>query len=100
MGLQLQAVFGGKPIHRDAKMHLALAEQGHLMQFGILVEVERGILVAQFCNRAAELDLVLPVGGGDRKAVNRRERLGLRLQLRAALRRRQRFAGRDVFEPS
>ena len=64
MGLQLQAIFGGKPIHRDAQMHLALAEQGHLMQLGILVEMQRGILVAQFCDRAAELDLVLAVGGG------------------------------------
>src|SRR4029077_8904194 len=49
----------------DLEMNLALSDQRHLVQLGVLFEVERWVFFAQLGDRSCQLDLVLAIGGLD-----------------------------------
>jgi hypothetical protein len=98
--VELQPIFGSESFHGNLQMNLALAEQHHLMQLGVLLENERGILLAQFRNRRGQLHFVLAVCGSDSEPINGRQRFALDLQLGAAFGSGQRFARDNVFEPA
>ena len=81
-------------------MHLALAEQQHLMRVVVLLERQRRIVLHQLGERSRELDLVLAVLEHQPDAEHRlRRRRTLDLH-DAALVGRDRLARLDAFEPA
>ena len=61
-------------------MDLALPAQRHLVQFGVLLEMQRGIFLAQLGDGRGQLDLVLAVGGLDAERIDRHKLLDLELR--------------------
>ena len=98
MGVELEAVFALQFFHRDLEMDFALPLQRHLLQFGVLVEMQRWVFLAQFGDGRGQLDLVLAIGGLDGEPIDRRELFDLRFR-RRLLAERQRIACRHAFEP-
>ena len=90
-----QVLAVAQPVERDLQMHIALAPQHHLAQFGVLLELERRVFVDQSADRAGQLDIVATLLGMDRKAVDRLRALGLRQGL-GLPRRGQHGAGTDL----
>ena len=48
-----------QPVDRDLQMNVALTPQHHFLRVGILLELEGGVLLDQFADRARQLDVVL-----------------------------------------
>ena len=79
-------------------MDFALAGQYHFMQFGVLLEMQRGVFLDQLADRGGEFHFVLAVGRFDGEAIDRRQKLHRRLG-RYGLAARQHLAGLNAFEP-
>ena len=76
-------------------MHLALSPQHDVVGALVLDHGQRGILLVEPQQRLAELDVVLAVGGRNRKRQHRRRRLGLDQRLRRGLAVADGIAGLD-----
>ena len=91
---RLQALEG------DAQMHLALAEEAHLADVGLVLEGQRRILLDDLVDRARQPHVVLAVLDPDREGVDRLRRGDGRDRVRPRLAGGEAIAGGDGVEPA
>src|SRR5471032_2116271 len=99
VSVDLEPVFAQQLFHGDLEMDFALSDQRHFVQLGILLEIERGILLAQLGDRRRQLDFVLAVRGFDGEAINRYKMLYIDFW-RRRLRCRKRLAREHTLQTS
>ncbi len=73
--LDRDAILALQPFECDPQMHLALARQHDLMGVGVMVELQRRVLLDQLVQRRRQLHLVLAVLEAEPDAIHRLRRL-------------------------
>ncbi len=88
-----------QPVDRDVHMHVALAPKHHLAHLGVLLELQRWVLVDQLGDGARQFDVVAALLGMDGETEHRLRPLGPRQRLSLA-RRGQHRTGGDLLHPA
>jgi len=65
-----EPVFAGELFRRDFQMNLTLSGERHFLQFRVLTEMQRWILLLQFMDRGGQLHLILAIRGFDRERID------------------------------